>query len=505
MRLCLLDCEGNPLGWNFERVQRVSYLGIDLGTSGLRALLLDGDGNPIGSVARTYETTHPHIGWSEQDPQLWIDALESAVLELSASYSGFADLSGIGVSGHMHGAVALDSNARVIRPAILWNDTRSHAEAAALDDTPKFRTLSGNIVFPGFTAPKLVWMQHNEPESFAQIAKVLLPTAFVNHYLTGAFASDMSDASGTSWLDVGARDWSDTLLRLSGMEAAQMPTLAEGSDPIGILRPALTAKWGVTGTPIVAAGAGDNAASACGIGALTQGQGFVSLGTSGVVLAARDGFHPNPDTAIHTFCHAVPDRWYQMGVMLAATDSLNWLGRITGLSPADLTQELGSDISQTTPTRFLPYISGERTPHNDADIRGAFTGLGAQTIRADMTRAVLEGVSFGLKESAEALKATGAQLDQMFIVGGGAASDYWVSMLATVLDMPLSVPDNQECGAAMGAARLAICAATGTAVEDVMTQPIPSAKIDPNQAQKARFEDRYQGFKSAYEHIKQAQ
>lgn len=483
----------------------MSYLGIDLGTSGLRALLLDGEGRAVGSVARSYETKHPQIGWSEQDPQLWIDALESAVSELAADHSVFADLSGIGVSGHMHGAVAMDSDAKVIRPAILWNDTRSHAEAAILDETQQFRALSGNIVFPGFTAPKLVWMHRHEPEVAAQIAKVLQPTAFLNHYLTGGFASDMSDASGTAWLDVGARTWSDELLALSGMTATQMPALAEGSDPIGMLRPKLAAKWGVKGAPVVAAGAGDNAAAACGIGALSQGQGFVSLGTSGVVLAARDGFHPNPETAVHTFCHAVPDRWYQMGVMLAATDSLNWLGRITGLSPADLTQELGTDISRTSPTRFLPYISGERTPHNDADIRGAFTGLGAQTARSDMTRAVLEGVSFGLKDSAQALTATGAQLDQMFIVGGGAASDYWVSLLATVLDLPLSIPNNQECGAAMGAARLAICAATGAKIDEFMTPPTASEIIEPERALKAQFDDRYGGFKNAYVHIKHAQ
>ena len=482
----------------------VSYLGIDLGTSGLRALLVDESGNTLASVTRPYATSHPQSGWSEQDPSLWTEALENAVSELK-SEPAFAHLVGIGVAGHMHGAVALDASASVIRPAILWNDTRSHSEAAALDAIDAFRDISGNIVFPGFTAPKLEWMRRHEPDAYAQIAKVLLPTAFLNHYLTGEFASDLSDASGTSWLDVGERGWSDELLSLSNMRPTQMPTLSEGCGQIGTLRATLASKWGIVGNPIVAAGAGDNAAAACGIGALSHGQGFVSLGTSGVVLAARDGFHPNPDTAVHTFCHAVPGRWYQMGVMLAATDSLNWFSRISGRTPAELTGALGDDISQTTSVRFLPYISGERTPHNDADIRGAFTGIGAQTTQADMTRAVLEGVSFGLKDSAEALKATGAEMDNMFIVGGGAASGYWVKLLATVLGTPLALPKDQECGAALGAARLAICAATKGSVKDIMTPPEPAAVIEPLVEHKAQFDDLYEAFKAAYPLIKQAQ
>ncbi|MEC9103453.1 MAG: FGGY family carbohydrate kinase, partial [Pseudomonadota bacterium] len=275
----------------------MAYLGIDLGTSGLRALLVDDTGRPLASVERPLTTQHPHPGWSEQDPATWIAALESAVAELRDTTPDFAAIRGIGVAGHMHGATLLDASDQVIRPCILWNDTRSHVEAAALDAAPQVRELSGNIVFPGFTAPKLAWVRAHEPDHFARVAKVLLPAAYLNLYLTGDHVADMSDSAGTSWLDVGARNWSDLLLDAGGMRRDQMPRLVEGSAPAGQLRPELAQAWGL-GQITVAGGAGDNAAAACGIGALAEGQGFVSLGTSGVVLAARDGYHPAPETAL---------------------------------------------------------------------------------------------------------------------------------------------------------------------------------------------------------------
>ena len=270
----------------------MSFLGIDLGTSGLRALLVDEEGRPIGSAEAHYEVAHPHPGWSEQDPADWIAALGSAVRQLRGKHPEFGALRGIGVAGHMHGATLLDEADRVLRPCILWNDTRSHAEAAALDARPEFRALSGNIVFPGFTAPKLAWVAAHEPEIYSRIAKVLLPAAYLNLWLTGDHVSDMSDASGTAWLDVAARDWSPALLQAGGMRADQMPRLVEGSAAAGQLRADLAAEWGLSQPVTVAGGAGDNAAAACGIGAMAEGQGFVSLGTSGVLLAARDGFRP---------------------------------------------------------------------------------------------------------------------------------------------------------------------------------------------------------------------
>ena len=483
----------------------MSYLGIDLGTSGLRALLVDEGGRPVGSTERHYPVSHPHSGWSEQDPADWIGALEGAIAELRDRHPEFAGLRGIGVAGHMHGATLLDADDRVIRPCILWNDTRSHAEAARLDATPGVRDLSGNIVFPGFTAPKLEWVRAHEPQNHARIARVLLPAAYLNLYLTGDHVTDMSDAAGTSWLDTGARDWSDALLAAGHMRRDQMPRLVEGSAPAGQLRADMAQAWGLSQPVVVAGGAGDNAAAACGIGAMREGQGFVSLGTSGVLLAARDGYHPAPETALHTFCHAVPGTWYQMGVMLSATDSLNWLSGITGARPADLTAPLGETLRAPGPVRFLPYLSGERTPHNDAVIRGAFTGLGSGTTRDDMTRAVLEGVAFGLRDSHQALKETGARLDRMMAIGGGARSRYWLRVIATTLDVTLTLPADGEFGAALGAARLGMVAVGTGSMAQVMTAPDVVEEIVPDATLRDDFEAAYQAFRAAYPAIRGAQ
>lgn len=483
----------------------MSFLGIDLGTSGLRALLVDDAGRPLVATERHYGARHPKSGWSEQDPADWIAAIEGAVAELGAAHPEFAGLRGIGVAGHMHGATLLAADDTVIRPCILWNDTRAHVEAARLDAIDGVRALSGNIVFPGFTAPKLDWVRAHEPENFARVAKVLLPAAYLNHYLTGDHVADMSDSAGTSWLDVGRRDWSDFLLEQGHMRRDQMPRLVEGSAPAGVLRADLARRWGLQGEVAIAGGAGDNAAAACGIGAMDEGQGFVSLGTSGVILAARQGYRPAPETALHTFCHAVPDRWYQMGVMLSATDSLNWLAAIVGARPAALTAALGEDLAAPGRVRFLPYLSGERTPHNDAAIRGSFTGLGTETGREDLTRAVLEGVAFGLRDSFEALKATGARLDSLIAIGGGTGSRYWLKLIATVLGVPLRLPAGGEFGAALGAARLGLCAATGADPLATMRAPELGEDIAPDAALAPAFDAAFARFRAAYPALKATQ
>lgn len=476
----------------------MSYLGIDLGTSGLRALLVDEQGQSIGSAESHYEVSNPSPGWSEQDPAHWITALETALSDLSARYSEFRSVRGIGVAGHMHGATLLDKSGKVMRPCILWNDTRSEREAMALDEMGHVREISANIVFPGFTAPKLVWVKNNEPEIFERVAKVLLPAAYLNYHLTGEYVADMSDSSGTSWLDVGKRAWSDRLVDAGKMTSTQMPRLVEGSESAGVLRSELCERWGLKRDVVVCGGAGDNAAAACGMGALNEGDGFVSLGTSGVVLVARDSFAPAPETAVHTFCHAVPKKWYQMGVMLSATDSLNWLSRITLTSPADLTKSLGSDLNAPGSVGFLPYLSGERTPHNDAHIRGGFSGLTTTTDREDLTRAVLEGVSFGLKDSLEALKSTGAKIDSLAVIGGGSSSEYWLKLLATILGLPLKVPEGREFGAALGAARLAFIAVNDSDPNDIITAPEISDVIDPQFDLTEEFESAYERFRAGY-------
>ena len=479
------------------------YIGFDLGTSGLRGLLVSDDGTAVASHQVAYTSDHPDRGYSEQDPAHWVSACQTIARHLrDAAPDAWARLAGVGVSGHMHGAVLLDDAGQVIRPCILWNDTRSHAQAAVLDATDQVRALSGNIVFPGFTAPKLLWVAENEPAHFAKIAKVVLPAAYLNYWLTGDYVADMSDSAGTSWLDVGARDWSDTLLAAGGMRADQMPRLVEGSQMAGHLRGDLAADWGVDAMVVVAGGAGDNAAAACGAGILKEGQGFISLGTSGVLLAARDSYAPDADTALHTFCHAVPDRWYQMGVILAATDCLNWLAGVTGQTPAALTAALGDTLQAPSALKFMPYLSGERTPHNDSQIRGSFIGLDVTTTTADMTRAVLEGVSFALRDSYEALKSTGVTLTQVLALGGGTKSRLWVNMLATVLNLPLIMPQDGDFGAALGAAHLARCAVTGDDPADVMITPATAEVIMPNTDLVAAFDTHYATYRRLYPAIK---
>jgi len=460
------------------------YLGLDLGTSSLKALLIGEDQAILAEATAPLTVERPHEGWSEQDPASWITACETAMAEL-AGKAKLDTVKGIGLSGHMHGATLIDADDRVLRPCILWNDTRSFAEAAALDADPRFRALTGNIVFPGFTAPKLAWVAKHEPAIFARVAKVLLPKDYLRLWLTGEHVAEMSDAAGTSWLDTGARDWSDDLLAATGLTRDHMPRLVEGSAVSGQLREALAEDWGLPKGVPVAGGGGDNASAAVGLGVVRGGQAFVSLGTSGVLFAANDGYHPDAATAVHTFCHALPGTWHQMGVILAATDSLNWFSRISGQSAAALTADLGP-LRAPGRTVFLPYLGGERTPLNDAQIRGAFLGLEHETDRAGMVRAVLEGVTFAIRDCRDALAATGTQIERLLATGGGAHSDHWLKAIATALGVPLDLPAAGEFGAALGAARLGMMAAG--AGPEVATMPPVARSVDPDPALAEAFD-----------------
>ncbi|KQS76580.1 xylulose kinase [Rhizobium sp. Leaf384] len=481
------------------------YLGIDLGTSGVKALLIDGDQRIVGSATGACDVLRPHPGWSEQDPADWIRATQEAISGLKASHPAeLAAVRGIGLSGHMHGATLLDDRDSVLRPCILWNDTRSHAEAAALDADPQFRAITGNIVFPGFTAPKLVWVAKHEPEVFAKVRWVLLPKDYLRLWLTGEHMSEMSDSAGTSWLDTGKRAWSESLLAATGLSERQMPSLVEGTAPAGTLKSELASSWGMGAGVVVAGGAGDNAASACGMGTIGEGQAFVSLGTSGVLFAANGRYLPNPESAVHAFCHALPDTWHQMGVILSATDALNWHAGVTGRSASDLTGELGDTLQAPTGVTFLPYLSGERTPHNDATIRGAFIGLGHESSRAVLTQAVLEGVSFAIRDSLEALKSAGTQLHRVTAIGGGSRSAIWLSSIATALGLPVDVPADGDFGAAFGAARLGLVAATGADPLSVFTPPKTARTIEPVAALREAYEDAYQRYGRLYPAIRAA-
>ena len=317
----------------------MTYLGIDIGTSGVKALLIGRDGRPVGeATAKSVEPVRPHPGWSEQSPADWWNATLEALDKLARAHPAeMAAVRGIGLAGHMHGAVLLDRNDAVLRPSILWNDGRSAAECAEMEAAlPALRDIAGNIAMPGFTAPKIAWVRKHEPDIYGRIAKVLLPKAYIRLLLTGEHVEEMSDAAGTLWLDVGKRDWSDELLAITGLTRSHMPRLVEGSAISGTLKREFVNRWGMSGEVVIAGGAGDNAAAACGIGAIQPGEGFVSLGTSGVLFVSNDRFRPNTSGAVHAFCHAVPDTWHQMGVILSATDSLNWLSKITGQDPAKL-------------------------------------------------------------------------------------------------------------------------------------------------------------------------
>lgn len=481
------------------------YLGIDLGTSGVKALLMDSAQRVVASANGALDVSRPHHGWSEQDPADWIGATEEAVGALKAKHpKELSAVKGIGLSGQMHGATLLDAEDKVLRPCILWNDTRSFAEAARLDADPRFRKITGNIVFPGFTAPKLAWVRNNEPELFAKVAKVLLPKDFLRLWLAGEHISEMSDSAGTSWLDVAGRRWSPELLAATDLDERKMPSLVEGSEQAGTLRTELAAKWGMGAGVVIAGGAGDNAASACGMGTVKPGQAFVSLGTSGVLFAANGSYLPNPESAVHTFCHALPNTWHQMGVILAATDSLNWLAGITGKSAADLTGELGDRLRAPSGVTFLPYISGERTPHNDAAIRGVFSGLDRESDRAALTQAVLEGVAFAFRDSLEALATAGTRLTRVTAIGGGSRSQYWLKAIATALGLPVDLPADGDFGAAFGAARLGLIAAESADPFAVCTAPDTAETIEPDAALGDAFAAAYERYRALYPAIRSA-
>jgi xylulokinase len=332
----------------------------------------------------------------------------------------------------------------------------------------------------------------------------LLPKDYLRLWLTGEHVSEMSDAAGTSWLDTGKRDWDDRLLAATGLQRSHMPRLVEGTAVSGTLRRELAARWGINGNPVVAGGAGDNAASACGMGTVAPGSAFVSLGTSGVLFASNESYRPNPASAVHAFCHAIPNTWHQMGVILSATDSLNWLAGVTGKDAAVLTSQLGDDLKAPGPVMFLPYLSGERTPHNDAGIRGAFAGLGQESGTLALTKAVVEGVAFAVRDSLDALEAAGTTLKRVTAIGGGSRSAYWLKVVASVLEIPVDIPAEGDFGAAFGAARLGLIAATSADPFEVCLPPKTALTIDPDTQLIPLFREAHSKYQKLYPALKGA-
>ena len=481
------------------------FIGIDLGTSSVKAVLVDRKGEVRASASAALTLSQPQPRWSEQDPAAWwqatldsVDALLGEAKKLGLAASAIA---GIGLSGQMHGATLLDADDNVLRPAILWNDGRCDIECAELEQVPNFRAITGNLAMPGFTAPKLLWVRKHEPRIFERIAKVLLPKDYLRLKLTGDYASDMSDAAGTLWLDVGKRAWSDEMLHACGLNREQMPSLHEGNQITGRLRGELAERWGIARVP-VAAGGGDNAAGAVGVGIVKPGQAMLSLGTSGVFFAVSDGFLSRPAQAVHSFCHALPNTWHLMSVMLNAASCLDFTARLTAYEnvPALLGDAQASNAIHGSSPFFLPYLSGERTPHNDSHARGAFVGLSGSTQRADLANATLEGVGFGLLDGLLAVEAAGLVSDEITVIGGGSRSAYWLQMLADILGKPLQQRSGGDVGPALGAARLAhLAVEQGATLDEVCPAPSLVASFIPVASRRAFYrEQRYPLFQKLY-------
>ena len=478
------------------------HIGIDIGTSEVKALLLGPDQRVIGSTGAPLDLSRPHPGHSEQNPADWWTATQAALAALRAAHPAeYAATEAIGLSGQMHGAVLLDAQDRVLRPAILWNDTRCATECAEMmAELPSLSELGGSLAMPGFTAPKLRWVARHEPEVFRQVAKVLLPKDHVRLMLTGEHVSDLSDASGTLWLDVRRRDWSDELLALTGLTRAHMPRLVEGSEAGGRLKADVAQALGLRPGTVVAGGAGDNAASAVGMGAVEAGQGFLSLGTSGVLFVVTPDYQPNAASATHAFCHAVPGRWHQMSVMLSAASALQWVSGLLGAANAGevaaRAAALGAGEREASPL-FLPYLSGERTPHNDAQVRGSFHGLDFDTDAARLGYAVMEGVSFGLLDGLAALNAAGSRVSRLSLVGGGARSAFWAQMLASALDVDIVTHGDSAVGGALGAARLGALS-VGAPMASVCLPPPVDTVYRPDPAERALLAPRHELFCRLY-------
>ncbi len=481
------------------------YLGLDFGTSSVKGVLIDASQKIIATASAPLKVSRPQPGWSEQNPDDWWKACNKVVKELGRlKPKAIAAVEGIGLSGQQHGATLLDKAGKPLRPSILWNDARAFRECDDIEARePQARAISGNIPLAGFTSPKLVWVKKHEPKTFAKVAKVLLPKDYIRLRMTGDYASDMSDSSGTYWLDVAKRDWSEKLLAATDMSVDQMPKLYEGTDATGRLTPAVARAWGMPKRPVVAGGGGDNASAACGIGAVTDNAALVSIGTSGVMFVSNDRFRPNAGRAVHAFCHAVPNTWHQMGVILSAAASVEWLAGILGSPAPKLTAALGAKLEGPSPALMLPYLSGERTPVADSQVRGLIMGLGHEADHKTLTHAALDAVAFAFRDSLEALKDAGTDVKRVTAVGGGTKSELWLKIIATVLGVPVDLPAAGDVGGAFGAARLGMIAATGADYRKVLTAPKIARTIKPEKKAQAAYEDQYRRYVKIYPAIKE--
>ena len=479
------------------------FLGIDLGTSAIKLLIINESNSVLAESNISLHVSRPHPLWSEQDPDEWWRALLKGIEDLK-SQTSLSDLKGIGLSGQMHGAVLLDKKGEVLRPAILWNDGRSGKECFELEDAvPDLHRITGNLAMPGFTAPKLLWIRKNEPEIFSRIRTVLLPKDFLRFRLCGEAISDMSDSSGTLWMDTAARDWSEIMLAATSLSRDQMPRLVEGTSPGGVLRSELAREWGLGANPIIAGSAGDNAAGAVGIGVIKSGSAFVSLGTSGVYFVVNPRFIHKPKQGSHAFCHCIPDTWHQMGVILSASSCLSWLSNILKQNEGELISSLESSPLKRGEVMFLPYLSGERTPHNNPNAQGVFFGLRHEHGTKELTQAVLEGVAFAFGDCQQVLLDAGAEIDEVSLIGGGSKSHLWAQILASVLERPMIRHDSPEMGPAVGAARLAMLAINNGSLEDICQRPGIKEIVEPNLKYVPQYRQDQERYRRLYRHLEE--
>lgn len=478
------------------------YIGIDLGTSAVKLLLMDAQGQIKNMVSKEYPLEFPQPGWSQQAPEDWRKAIMEGIPELLTGFNG-ADVAGIGCGGQMHGLVILDENDNVIRPAILWNDGRTAKQVDYLNNVvgkDKLSKLTANIAFAGFTAPKILWVRENEPENFQKISKIMLPKDYVNYILTGVHSCDYSDASGMLLLDVEHKCWSREMLDICGVSENQMPKLFESFECIGTVKPEVAKALGLSETVKVAAGAGDNAAAAVGTGVVGEGGCNISLGTSGTVFISSKNFSVDSNNALHAFAHA-DGGYHLMGCMLSAASCNKWLmDEIYQTSDYAAEQvPITDDKLGENHVYFLPYLMGERSPINDTNARGTFIGMTMDTTRADLTQAVLEGVAFAIRDSVEVARSLGITINSSKICGGGAKSPLWKKMIANILNAELECLESEQ-GPGMGGAMLAMVACGEyTSVQEVCDKFVHVAStVKPEPELVAKYEKRYQQFKKIY-------
>ena len=482
------------------------YIGVDLGTSAVKLLLMEGSGKICKIVSKEYPLYFPNPGWSEQKPEDWWTQVIAGIKELTSECDK-SQVAGISFGGQMHGLVILDENDNVIRPAILWNDGRTQKETDYLNKeigTDKLAKYTANIAFAGFTAPKILWVKANEPDNFAKIKKIMLPKDYIAYKLSGTFCTDVSDASGMLLLDVKNRKWSPEMLEICGITEAQLPKLFESYETVGTLKADIAAELGFSTSVKIVAGAGDNAAAAVGTGTVGDGMCNISLGTSGTVFISSKNFSENDNNAIHFFDHA-DGTYHLMGCMLSAASCNKWfMDEILKTKDyAGEQKDITEDMLGNNKVYFLPYLMGERSPHNNPDARGTFIGMSMDTSREDMTLAVLEGVAFGLRDSVEVARKLGIKLERTKICGGGAKSPLWKKIIANVMNMKVDVIESEE-GPALGGAMLAAVAnGEYASVEEAAAKLVKIIDtVEPDPAIAARYEEQYKKFVQIYPALK---